>query len=239
MEAEEEPVKLGAYTLQEKTEEKYLGDIFSSEGLSASIDATIKERAAKIKGSIYELRAVIEDFRMQAVGGMEAAIDLYESCIVPSLIANCATWLDIKKETEDKLDSIQDLFGRVLLKMPQSTPRLAIRGALGLLGCRWRVYQEKVLLLKAIKEQEEGCLAKQILEEQIRMGWPGLAAEVQNICKLTGLQDITKQDINIDKSVIKKAIQLSHLKYLKDEMTGVKLEIMKNTDMRTRRSYTK
>ena len=64
LEAEEEPVKLGAYTLQEKTEEKYLGDIFSSEGMSASIDATIKERAAKIKGSIYELRAVIEDFRM-------------------------------------------------------------------------------------------------------------------------------------------------------------------------------
>jgi hypothetical protein len=239
LEAEEEPVMLGPNTLKEKTEEKYLGDVFSSRGLSASIEATIDDRAAKIKGSIYELRAVIEDFRMQAVGGMEAAIDLYESCIVPSLIANCSTWMEMKKEAEEKLDSLQDLFGRVLLKMPQSTPRMAIRGALGLLGMRFRVYQEKVLLVKAIKEQEEDCLAKQVLEEQVRMGWPGLAGDVQEICQLTGLPDITKPDINIEKSDIKEAMQLSHLKYLKEHMTGVKLESMKTTDMRARRSYTK
>ena len=172
---------------------------------------------------------------MQAVGGMEAAIDLYESCIVPLLIANCSTWMDMKKEAEDKLDSLQDLFGRVLLKMPQSTPRLAIRGALGLLGMRFRVYQEKVLLVKDIKEQEEDCLAKQVLEEQVRMGWPGLAVEVQEICHLTGLPDITKKE----KSDIKETMQLSHLKCLKEEMTEVKLDRMKNTDMRARRSYTK
>ena len=69
--------------------------MFSSQGLSASVEATIKDRTSKIKGSIYELRTVVEDFRMQAVGGMEAAIDIYESCIVPSLITNCATWMEI------------------------------------------------------------------------------------------------------------------------------------------------
>ena len=91
LEAEQEPVKLGVNILLEKSQEKYLGDVFCSQGLSASVEATVKERSSKIKGSIYELRAVIEDFRMQSVGGMEAAIDLYESCIVPSLIANCST----------------------------------------------------------------------------------------------------------------------------------------------------
>ena len=239
LEAEQEPVKLGINILLEKSQEKYLGDVFCSQGLSASVEATVKERSSKIKGSIYELRAVVEDFRMQSVGGMEAAIDLYESCIVPSLIANCSTWLDIKKDTEDRLDGLQDLFGRVLLKLPQSTPRLAIRGALGLLGMRWRVFQEKVLLVKAIKEQEEGCLAKEVLEEQVRMGWPGLAREVQEICQLTGLPDITNSDINIEKEEIKEAMTVSHLKYLKEEMKGAKLEEMKRTDMRVRRKYTK
>ena len=61
-EAEEEPVKLGEYKQLEKTEEKYLGDVFSSKGLSASIEVTIKDRTAKIKGSIYKLRAVVKDF---------------------------------------------------------------------------------------------------------------------------------------------------------------------------------
>ena len=91
----------------------------------------MKDREGKVKGSIYELRAIIEDFRMQAVGGIEAALDLYESCVVPSLLANCATWLGVKQHTVDRLDGIQDLFGRVLLQVPQSSPRLATRAALG------------------------------------------------------------------------------------------------------------
>ena len=172
------------------------------------------------------MRAVVEDFRMQAVGGMEAAIDIYEGCIVPSIIANCSTWMDIQKQSEDRLDDLQDLFGRVLLKMPQSTHRLAFRGALGLLGSRWRVFQEKVLLVKAIsiKAQDDDCLAKEMLEEQVRMGWPGLALEVQEICKLRGLPDITQRGINLDKTEIKEAMKGGHLQSLKEEIRGVKLK---------------
>ena len=74
---------LGKSMILEKQEEKYLGDILSIEGLSESVQCTVKDREGKVKGSIYELRAIIEDFRMQAVGGIEAALDLYESCVGP------------------------------------------------------------------------------------------------------------------------------------------------------------
>ena len=47
---------------------------------------------------------------MQEACGIEAAMDLYESSIVPSLLANCATWVDIEKKIEDKLNKIYDLF---------------------------------------------------------------------------------------------------------------------------------
>ena len=100
--------------IYEKEEEKYLGDILSSQGLSASVRATVKDRTGKVKGSLYELRVVMEDVRMQAVGGFKAALDLYESCIVPSLMANWSTWMEIDKKTEDELDALQDLFGRAL-----------------------------------------------------------------------------------------------------------------------------
>ena len=55
----------GKDVIHEKEQEKYLGDILSSLGLSASVRATVKDRTAKVKGSIYELRAVVEDVRMQ------------------------------------------------------------------------------------------------------------------------------------------------------------------------------
>ena len=143
-----------------------MGDILDSQGLAESVEATVKDRNAKVKGSLYELRALVEDVRMQAVGGLGAAIDLYESCIVTSLLANCSTWTEIKKKTEEDLDALQDLFCRVLLQVPQSTPRLSARAAPGLLGpmgMSWRIKQKKVLLVLALKQQEEDCLAS----------WPG------------------------------------------------------------------
>ena len=71
------------------------------------------------------------------------------------------------------------------------------------------------------------------------MGWPGLALEVQEICRVTGLPDITQRSINPDKMEIKEAMKVSHLLNLLEEMKGVKLERMKISDMRTRRSCTK
>ena len=65
---------LGKSVIAEKQEEKYLGDILSSEGLAKSVQCTVKDREGKVKGSIYELRAIIENFRMQSVGGIEAAL---------------------------------------------------------------------------------------------------------------------------------------------------------------------
>ena len=56
MDTEEDPITLGKVKLGEKKEEKYLGDILSSLGLADSVEASVEERAAKIKGSIYELR---------------------------------------------------------------------------------------------------------------------------------------------------------------------------------------
>ena len=170
---------------------------------------------------------------------MESAIELYESCIIPSLLSNAATWMEIRKETEYKLDAIQDLFGRVLFQVPQSTPRLATRAALGLQGMKWRVWQAKLLLVVALREQEEDCLAREVLEEQVRMGWPGLATEAQEICQEIGLPDVTNSKNRVYKEDVKEAIKMNHLMKLKEQMTGTKLETMKRSDLRERRSYTK
>ena len=82
-------------------------------------------------------------------------------------------------------------------------------------------------------------MAQEVLQEQARMGWPGLGKEVQEICKEIGLLDATSQTVDIDKEAVKEAIQLHHLQHLKKEMKGKKLEVMARTDMRYRRDYTK
>ena len=143
-ECKERPVMLGEIEMKEKKSESYLGDVLSSEGLRASIEATIKDRTAKVKGSVYKLRSLIEDFRMQAVGGMRAAIDLYESCIVPSLLTNCGTWTDITENEEKLLDEIQNTFCRAVLQVPSSSPKSSLRAVFGLTAMKWRVVPKAV-----------------------------------------------------------------------------------------------
>ena len=227
---------LGSIVLSEKKSEKYLGDILCSEGLRASVEASIKDRAGKVKGCIYELRALVEDFRMQAVGGTRAAIDLYESCIVSSLLSNSGTWTEISEKEIKLLDEQQNTFVRALLQLPLSTPKASLRAAFRLLGMSWRVKEAKVMLVMAIRQQEEGGLAKEVLEEQLAMGFPGLGKEVAEICKEIGLPDASRQDVS--KEEVKEAIRLNHLSALKAEMAGKKkLEALYNSDMKKEQEY--
>ena len=60
----EEPIRFGVFSTKEKMVEKYLGDMFSSEGLGDSIMETIKDRSGKVKIAMMEVKGVMEDFRM-------------------------------------------------------------------------------------------------------------------------------------------------------------------------------
>ena len=59
--------------VKQKQSDRYLGQILHSDGVKASVNATISERVAKIKGAIFEVQSIIEQFEMQAMGGMMAA----------------------------------------------------------------------------------------------------------------------------------------------------------------------
>ena len=65
----EEPLVCGAFQLKEKELNKYLGEIFHTDGLGRSALETIKARAGKIKAVGYEIKALMEDYRAEVVGG--------------------------------------------------------------------------------------------------------------------------------------------------------------------------
>jgi hypothetical protein len=109
---------------KEKVVDKWLGDMFHQDGLSASVRATIEEREAKIIGACYKAVAIVKDWRAQVIGGFHSAIDLFEMAILPTLVYNAETWIGITKESEEKLENLQLLFLRLALKVPQRTPQL-------------------------------------------------------------------------------------------------------------------
>ena len=80
---------------KKKMSEKYLGDTVDCRGLSASIEATISERFGRIYSSILEVKTILEDYRSSKARGVTAGIRLWEMAIIPSLLNNSESWVDL------------------------------------------------------------------------------------------------------------------------------------------------
>ena len=89
-EVEKTKIRLNGFVLKTKISDKYLGQIFSSD-ISSSALATIRYREGRLKGAAIEVRSIIEDYQMQAMGGMVAAWELWERALIPSLLAGAQT----------------------------------------------------------------------------------------------------------------------------------------------------
>ena len=78
--------------------EKFLGDYFSCEGVAHSVFTTVVKRRPQAMMSIFELKAIIEDCRANVFGGLEAGIDIWELSIVPFLLNNGETWIEMQNK---------------------------------------------------------------------------------------------------------------------------------------------
>ena len=61
-ELESTPLKFGNFSMLEKHQDVYLGDVLSTSGLSGSVEATVSKRLGKVKGAIYEAAAILKDY---------------------------------------------------------------------------------------------------------------------------------------------------------------------------------
>ena len=78
-EIKKDPLMLGDVQLMQRKSEEYLGDIMDERGLEASVDATIRSRLGKVRGSILELTTISQDFRFEVVGGVLGALDIWNN----------------------------------------------------------------------------------------------------------------------------------------------------------------
>ena len=103
---------------------------------------------------------------------------------------------------------------------------------------KWRVWKEKIMMVMKIQQQEPASLARRVYEEQLRLAWPGLAAEVTEICEKVNLPDVNHNIVR--KEDIKEAIFWNHYANMKEDMEKFsKLEKIKHEDYRAEQDYMK
>ena len=234
-ELENNPINFGKFNLMIKNNDKYLGQIIES-NLTDSALATVNERQGRIKGAAIEVKAIVEDFTMQTMGGLAAAWELWERAIVPSLLSGAGTWLGEISSTIKLCNKIQDFYWRVVIKVPESCPKIALRCETYMTDMKWRIWQEKCLQLVRIQNIEEGSLAKSVQQKAEANGWPGLGKEVTEICRQIGIRDINKY--KVDKREIQKAIEKSHYEDMMEQLEGSKkLEDIKHCNFQQMQEY--
>jgi hypothetical protein len=218
--------------------DKYLGQVLHSGGVEASATATVQERSGRIKGATMEIRSIVEEYQMQAFGGLTAAWELWERALLPSLLSGAGTWIGECKEAIGLCDQLQNFFWRIILKVPESCPKVSLRSETKMLGMKWRVWQEKLFLLMRIRNHDEDTLCRQIYEEGKLRGWPGLGKEVAEICKAIDIPDVNNEVVT--KAAVKDAIFNHHYAAMTEEIVNMtKLEPIKNDDFRETQEYFK
>jgi hypothetical protein len=188
-ELEVNPLMCGGFETKLKEQFKWLGQILSSGGLSESVAATIQDREGKIRGACLEISQIINDWRSQAVGGMDTALLLWEVCCIPSLLHGAGTWTDITEATEKKLNAIQNWYFRLIYQVGPGASLPSLLWDTISLDMKIRVWIEKILLILSIRNLEEDTIANLVYKEQRENNWPGLALETTKICHVLKIED--------------------------------------------------
>ena len=145
---------------------------------------------------ILETRAIIDDCRVNSVGGLQTGLDFREMSYLPSLLNNSQTWTNMSENSLKLLEDLHNTMYRVLLNVPQTCPISALCWELAGIQMKYRVIQKKLIFLWHLDNLEVGALAKDILEVQKTQHMPGLVQECSEWMKILNLPNVLEQKIS-------------------------------------------
>ena len=159
------PVLFGSLRCQPSGSEVYLGEVIHSRGLEAGVEATIDRRLGKVRGAMFKAKAMMEDYKLQAIAGMEGAWILWDRAILKTLLSGCGGWIGIGKKIYEKLDGIQNEYLKMIYSCPPTTPKPALRSQDGMCSMKYYIWVEKVCVTSRIlhNNKDKENYAREIL----------------------------------------------------------------------------
>ena len=97
---------------------------------------------------------------------LNVRLQLYECCILPSLLYNLEGWNKLSKSEVKKLESAQLKCLCSLLELPKTTPYIGLLNEVGIWTIEERMKYRKIMLYHNLMNSDDRRLAKNIVEEQ-------------------------------------------------------------------------
>ena len=186
----------GDYKLEEKSEEKYLGDIISTDGRNLK---NIKARIGKGKGIVDKIFTILEGipFGKQY---FEVGIFLRSCLLVSSMIFNSEAWYNLTEAELNLLETIDLKFLRKLLQAPKGTPKEMLFLETGCTPLRELIRERRLSFLHYILNEEKHSMVYRFFQTQMK--YPNRRDWVTTVLKdleYLDLGDISMEEISKQK----------------------------------------
>ena len=232
-----EDVCIGEEVMEEKHEEKYLGDVISKDGRNLK---NIQARINKGKGIVKKILNILEGIPFGKMY-FQVAVLLRNSLLVSSLLCNSEAWFNLTDSELNLLETVDLILLRSIMKAPKSTPKETLFLELGLQPLRELIRQRRLNFLHYILTQGADSMIFKVFNKQSqnrqKKDW---VTTVLKDLELVGLNvtfaDIQAMNKTKWKNIVKLHIREKSLQYLQEikqkhskvkELKHVKLEMQK------------
>ena len=196
-------------------EYRYVGLLLSKEG---NLLLHLDDKKKKMKGQVVAMKSLACYFNLGPLF-VSVRIELFDMCIIPSMLYNLEGWNELSKEELKKLESIQHSALCILLHLPKTTSYLGLLNELGMWKMEERLMYRKIMLYHNIMNSSEDRLVKRVVAEQEREGEEG--TWFASVCKC--LRQL-KMDTDMVKTSSKSEVKKTVKKKIAERMTTIMTE---------------
>ena len=224
----------GEAIMEEKDQEKYLGDVISKDGRNLK---NIQARVNKGTGIARKILTILEGIPLGKYN-FEAAIILRNSLLTSSMLFNSEAWYNVTKAELDLIETVDVSLLRGILKAPKSTPKEMLFLELGVLPFREIIRKRRLGFLHYILHESEDSMIRKCFESQKRnktsKDWvTTVSSDIEEINLNMTFEDIKNMKKTTFMNTVKRKIDHKSLKYLEkmkenhSKVMGLKHPILK------------
>ena len=158
----------GEEEMKVKNEEKYLGDVISTDGRNIKNN---NARVAKGKGITSKILSILEGIPFGKFY-YEVAVILRDSLLVSSMLCNSEAWYNITNAELNLLETVDVQFLRSVLRAPRATPKEMLFLELGCVPLRELIKKRRILFLHYILNESQESMINKFLKTQLKTQKP-------------------------------------------------------------------
>ena len=208
----------GDHRIEESDEEKYLGDLLTSDG---SNTRNIKVRKAKGFGIVDKIISMLDDIFF---GPFSIEVGLIQRCshLINSILLNSEVWYGLTKANVEELEQVDNTLLRRILGAPACTPTPMLYLELGCLPIRYIIMTRRLMYLQYLLQEDDDSLLHKVYtaqaEHPIRGDWVEQVKKDMNEIELDISMEVIKRFTKeAFKQKVSKAVNKAAFQYLCSE----------------------